>query len=259
MAVRAIAALPAPLRRRIWSARRAVGRVRRRRLEARGDFTQSRPALYGMDSRLEAILDKDQGFFVEAGANDGYQQSNTYSLERIRGWRGVLVEPVPDLHREAVRERPGARVFNCALVAADYPGHEVTLRYGGLMTVVGGSRGSDLADREWVAAAHAVAQEEPEHEFSVPARTLSSLLDEVGAPEIDLLSLDVEGYEPQVLRGLDLERHAPRYVLVEIRDLGSDRAGVEAVLGKRYAEIEQLSPYDVLYARTDVEPPRPSA
>jgi FkbM family methyltransferase len=257
-AVRAIAALPAPLRRRIWSARRAMARARRR-LEARGDFSRSRPALYGMDTRLEAILDKSWGFFVEAGANDGYQQSNTYSLERIRGWRGVLVEPVPDLHREAVRERPGARVFNCALVAADYPDPEVTLHYGGLMTVVGGGRGSDPADREWVAAAHAVAQEEPEHEFSVPARTLSSLLDEAGAPEIDLLSLDVEGYEPQVLRGLDLERHAPRYILVEIRDVGSDRAGVEAVLGKRYAEIEQLSPYDVLYARADVEPAGPAA
>jgi FkbM family methyltransferase len=252
--VRAIARLPAPLRRRIWGARRARARARRRALEARGDFSQSRPALHGMDRRLEAILDKDGGFFVEAGANDGYQQSNTYSLERLRGWRGVLVEPVPDLYREAVRERPGARVFNCALVAEGHPDPGVTLRYGGLMTVVAGD---EQADRDWVAAAHAVAQEEPEHEFTVPARTLSSLLDEVGAPEVDLLSLDVEGYEPQVLAGLDLDRHAPRYVLVEIRDPESGRGAIDAILGGRYAEAEQLSPYDVLYSRTDVKRPGP--
>jgi hypothetical protein len=137
-------------------------------------------------------------------------------------------------------------------VPAGHPEREVTLHYGGLMTVVGGGRGSEDADREWVAEAHAVAQEEPEHEFSVPARTLSSLLDEVGAPEVDLLSLDVEGYEPEVLRGLDLDRHAPRYILVEIRDPAVGRGPIEAVLGHRYAEIEQLSPYDVLYARADL-------
>jgi FkbM family methyltransferase len=253
--VRAIARLPGPRRRRIWGARRARARARRRALEARGDYSHSRPALHGMDARLEAILDKDGGFFVEAGANDGYQQSNTYSLERVRGWRGVLVEPVPDLYREAVRERPGARVFNCALVAADYPRPDVTLRYGGLMTVVAGGPGFEQADREWVAAAHAVAQEEREHEFTVPARTLSSLLDEVGAPEVDLLSLDVEGYEPQVLAGLDLDRHAPRHILVEIRDLEAGRGAVEAILGKRYPESEPLSPYDVLYSRADVKSP----
>jgi FkbM family methyltransferase len=222
-------------------------------MEARGDWSLSRPALYGMDGRLEAILDKEGGFFVEAGANDGYQQSNTYVLERLHGWRGVLVEPVPALFEEAVRERPAARVFNCALVPADHPDREVTLHYGGLMTVVGGGRGSEDADREWVAEAHAVAQEEPEHEFRVAARTLSSLLDEVGAPEVDLLSLDIEGYEPQALRGLDLDRHAPRYILVEIRD-ATGRGPIEAVLGDRYVEVERLSPYDVLYARADSAP-----
>ena len=118
------------------------------------------------------------------------------------------------------------------------------------MTVVAGD---EHAGRDWVAAAHAVAQEEPEHEFTVPARTLSSLLDEAGAPEVDLLSLDVEGYEPQVLAGLDLDRHAPRYILVEIRDPAAGRGAIEAVLGGRYAEVEQLSPYDVLYSRSDVK------
>jgi hypothetical protein len=130
----------------------------------------------------------------------------------------------------------------------------VTLHYGGLMTVVGGGRGTDRDDREWVAAAHAVAQEAPAHEFSVPARTLSSLLDEIEAPDVDLLSLDVEGYEPQVLRGLDLSRHAPHYILVEIRD--GDTTAVDEVLGTRYAEVERLSPYDVLYALVDEAAPR---
>ena len=100
---------PAPIRRSFWSARRSLARRQRRAREARGDFSRSRPALHDLDRALEALLkDRPPGFFVEAGAFDGYVQSNTYYLERARGWRGLLVEPVPTLARAARRERPAS-------------------------------------------------------------------------------------------------------------------------------------------------------
>jgi FkbM family methyltransferase len=137
-------------------------------------------------------------------------------------------------------------------VATGDDGGEVEIRYGGLRSVVAGTHGSEAADRAWVQPAFDLGLEQ-EYRVSVPARTLSSLLDEVGAAEVDLLSLDVEGYEPQVLAGLDLDRHAPRFVLVEVVD-DAARARVEAALGERYAALERLSPFDVLYARRDQAP-----
>jgi FkbM family methyltransferase len=227
---------------------RARRRARRRAAEARGNDALSRPALYDIDRKLDRHIDRDGGFFVEAGANDGFEQSNTYWLERFRGWRGVLVEPIPELYREAVVERPGAAVFNCALVPFDHEGGAVTMRYGGLMSIVAGARGSEDADREYVQTAFMLGMED-EREVQVPARTLSSVLDEVSAPEIDLLSLDVEGFEPDVLRGLDLERHAPRFVVVEVHEVSGGRARIEEILGERYEAVEQLSPVDMLYRR----------
>ncbi len=247
--VKTLASGPAGLRRVVFRSRRWVARTKRRRMEARGDYSASYPALHEMDRQLERYLPHRHGFFVEAGGNDGYTQSNTYALERRHGWRGVLVEPVPELARACTRERPGSYVVRAALVALGFPDSEVSLRFGGLMTVVVGGRD---ADDEWVAAAHAVGQEEPPHEFVAPARTLSSILDEVRAPEVDLLSLDVEGYEAQALAGLDLERHAPRFVLVEMRDAEVDRGPIEAILGERYIDVDALSPFDILYARNDV-------
>jgi FkbM family methyltransferase len=249
MMVKALARGPTGLRRAIFRSRRAAARIKRRRMEARGDYSASYPALHDMDRQLERYLPHRHGFFVEAGGNDGYTQSNTYTFERRHGWRGVLVEPVPELARACALERPASHVVRAALVALDFPGSQVSLRFGGLMTVVVGGRD---ADDEWVAAAHTVGQEEPPHEFGASARTLSSILDEVGAPEVDLLSLDVEGYEAQALAGLDLERHAPRFVLVEMRDTEADRGPIEAILGERYIDVDALSPFDILYARADV-------
>ena len=46
-------------------------------------------------TRLQEILSTIQnGFFFEAGANDGVEESNTYFLE-LNGWQGILVEPNP--------------------------------------------------------------------------------------------------------------------------------------------------------------------
>jgi FkbM family methyltransferase len=250
-AVRAIQRLPGPARRAIWRAHRAAGRRRRRRREARGDWSHSYPALHELDRQIERIVGEGRGFFVEAGGNDGYLQSNTYALERRHGWRGILVEPEPELARECARERPGSTVVRAALVADGFAEREVTLRFGGLMTlIVGGGRDDD----EWVAAAHAAGQEAPDHEFTAPARTLSSILDEAGAPEVDLLSLDIEGYEAQALAGLDLARHAPRRILVEMREPERDRVPIEAVLGARYRAAGALSPYDFLYERAGGPP-----
>jgi FkbM family methyltransferase len=201
-----------------------------------------------MERKLERHL-PPKGFFVEAGAFDGYVQSNTYWLERFAGWRGLLVEPIPELYREAVRNRPGSRVVNCALVPPQVSGQPVQMRYAGTMSIVAGARGGESEDSAYLRSAFAIP-EEP-YEVSVPGRTLSELLDELDAPEVDLLSLDLEGYEAQALEGLDLERHAPRFILVEVQDPAAERATAE-VLGHRYRTLERLSPMDVLFGRVDV-------
>lgn len=85
---------------------------------------------------------------------------------------------------------------------------------------------------------------EPVYEVEVPARTLTSILEEARVARVDLLSLDVEGHEVSVLMGLDLERFAPHYILVETNDA---EEAIEELLGSRYELVERPSPGDVLY------------
>ncbi|HWF25460.1 MAG TPA: FkbM family methyltransferase [Solirubrobacteraceae bacterium] len=220
-------------------------RARRRAFERFGSARYSRPALHQMDRKLNVVIDRDGGFFIEAGGFDGYTQSNTYYLERFRGWRGLLVEPMPDLAAQARMNRT-ATVFQCALVRAGHPGDSIEMEFGDLMSTIRG-----LHDDDWTAPGLILGWRDHRTE-RVPARALSDLLDEVGSPAVDLLSLDVEGYETEALAGLDLSRHAPAWILVEMHDLAQGRAALAPILGDRYVEHDQLSPVDVLYRRRDV-------
>jgi FkbM family methyltransferase len=211
--------------------------------EAFGSQRYSRPALFGMDDKLTELMPWSGGTFLEAGAHDGYTQSNTYYLERHRGWSGVLVEPIPELRALCARRRPGSRVVGCALVAPGFGADSVDVQFGDLMSVIGddhghAARGLTVAGRRG-------------YRIQVPARTLSDVLAEAGVGAVDLLVLDVEGHELDALAGLDLERHAPRYLLVEALDRDHQRPALDAAVASRFDFAEALSEYDLLYRRRD--------
>lgn len=203
--------------------------------------------LNGLDEKLEKYLDFEKGIFAEAGANNGIKQSNTYYLEAVKGWQGILVEPVPQLYAECVKNRPSAKVYQAALVSDYYAQETVELSYADLMTVVKENEGSE---------AHATKGKEIQniaetYDFEAPALTLSKIIEESGFGKIDFLSLDLEGYEVEALRGLDLSRWGPRYLLVELRDLEK----ILSVLGTTYRQLEVLTDgtvyKDILFLKND--------
>tara|TARA_Y100000385_G_scaffold277566_1_gene324694 strand:+ start:1605 stop:1838 length:234 start_codon:yes stop_codon:yes gene_type:complete len=51
---------------------------------------------------------------------------------------------------------------------------------------------------------------------SVKAITLNKILNFYNVNNIDFLSLDTEGYELNILNGLDLNIYRPKYILVEL-------------------------------------------
>ena len=215
--------------------------ARRRLCEACGIYRYSVAGYWPF--LQEHLAPKTGGTFLEAGAHDGWTGSNTYSLEAIRGWRGALVEPVPALYRECLRNR-FSRVFNCALVSGDYSGTEITIETGGLLSAV---VGSPLADQSREAARAYYGDYSP-RQISVPARTLDSLIRECGFTQLDFLSLDVEGYEEQSLRGLDFDHRPPRFILVE----ANFPEAIHQLLNPRYRLVASLGERDRFYALRQV-------
>jgi FkbM family methyltransferase len=209
----------------------------------------SRPALNEIDQKLSRYLDFEKGFFIEAGANDGFTQSNTYRLERTLGWTGLLIEAIPELFERCRQERRASTVRHCALVADDYDDSTVEIHFANLMSTISDARKTPEALASHIGEGLRVQGLDATYSTKVPARTLTSVLDEVAPGRaIDFFSLDVEGYELNVLRGLDFERYAPRYLLVEATYFEE----VNSYLLKQYEPIDQLSHHDYLYHRRSI-------
>lgn len=200
-------------------------------------------ALNDLDKKLERYLDFDGGVFVEAGANDGVKQSNTLHFEACRGWRGLLVEPVPELARKCRLHRPRSIVEAVALVAPTEAGRPVTLRYADLMSVIKGGMKTAEEEQRHVEAGLKVQEIAKTFEVEAPSATLSGLLDKHGISQVHLLSLDLEGYERKALEGLDFARHRPQFILVEARY----RDEIEQYLAPLYELKEELSHHDLLF------------
>jgi FkbM family methyltransferase len=148
-------------------------------------------------------LHQTPGFFVDVGAFDGVEYSNSYALEHL-GWSGLCVEPESDAFGRCQAAR------SCEVVCAAASDYDGRIPFDG--AVVG--RG------------HYVAE----------ARTLNGMLEEVNAPQVDYLSIDVEGHELAVLAGIDLQRWNVQLLTVEhnlYRDGPAHKDAIHAYLTER--------------------------
>lgn len=204
--------------------------------------------LQDLDKKLEKYLNFDGGRFVEIGAWDGVRQSNSLYFERFRSWKGILIEPSPSEFLKCRRNRPDAQVYCYACVPFDYTEAFVPMLFCASMTAtnVAGQRRGHLDPAQHVLDGRKFLSEGEEvFAFGAVPRPLSNVIDEAGldAP-LDLLILDVEGFELEVLRGLDFGRHAPRFICVEVWDFKSINSYLTS---KGYVHVDQLTQHDHLY------------
>ncbi|MCL5966775.1 MAG: FkbM family methyltransferase [Deltaproteobacteria bacterium] len=148
-----------------------------------------------------------EGFFMEVGAHDPKYLSQTWLLERV-GWRGILVEPLPEQCELLRRERPGSKVHEVAVSSPDKTG-TADFHVCGMFS----SLEKNVADNRI------------RYEAAITRRvvTLDAILREENVVALDFLSLDTEGTEFDVLRGFDIRKYEPRLILIEDTVTGLDK------------------------------------
>lgn len=200
-----------------------------------------------LDKKMEKYLNYRHGYYVELGANEGIVQSNTYYFEKQKGWKGLLIEPSPNKYLECIANRSNKNSIVCAAcVSFDYKEKFVELAYSDFMTA-GLNVETDIENplEHAKKGVQYLKENEPVFIFGAKAEQLNNLLMKSSAPpSIDFLSLDVEGAEIEVLKGVDHNQFRFKYMLIECRDFEKLNGYLEA---NNYQFLEKLSRHDYLF------------
>jgi len=184
---------------------------------------------FGEDLVLEHLL-PNKGFYVDIGANHPVTHSNTWLFYR-NGWRGIVVEPNPQLAKLHRHRRPGDVVIEAA--AGRKSGWGKLLRGESHLTSrveAGGSAKSGGS------------------EISVSIKTLRQILKEhlPAGVEGGLLNVDCEGMDLQVLQGNDWRQWRPTVICAETKTLKEDKAIRNFLQKKGYSFVGRVF-YSVIY------------
>ncbi|MDC7995722.1 FkbM family methyltransferase [Altibacter sp. HG106] len=157
---------------------------------------------------------RSKGVVVEVGAFDGVHLSNSYSLEQY-GWKAICIEPNPRIFEYLEKQRPNAININKAVVGN--PGtQEVTFFDEEIGVLSGVSYDEEDVKRRY--ANRGLDYKEP-NKVTVAASTLGDILSSRRQKHVDILSIDVEGFEVEVLKGLNLDQIRVDLFIIEANTL----------------------------------------
>lgn len=150
-----------------------------------------------------ALKHIENGFYIDVGANDPYQDSVTKAFYE-RGWRGINIEPVSEWFEKLERERPLDINLNVSAGAEQGKLLLYEIPNTGLST-----HSNINAER------HKLELGVDVRAITVQVKTLTEICHEYHSAPIHFLKIDVEGMEKEVLAGLDFSVVRPWVVLIE--------------------------------------------
>jgi FkbM family methyltransferase len=164
------------------------------------------------------LMNKQRGFYVDAGAHEPDRYSNTAWFYRY-GWSGLNIEANPELGAKLEKKRPRDTNVVCGVGSALEPLEFFVFNEAAVSTFDPGlAREYELRNPNWFVTSTK----------KIAVRPLAEILDQHVPPgqAIDFLTVDVEGWDLDVLQSNDWERYLPTVVAVECH--GNDCSSVQA-------------------------------
>jgi FkbM family methyltransferase len=202
---------------------------------------------------LFVLNEKKNGYFVEFGATNGIELSNTYLLEKNYGWNGILAEPARCWAEYLKKNRHCSMDFRCVWQETGKLLEFKETFFRVLSTIDELSRVDGFSTQEFTAQgtqARAAALK-----YKVESVSLNDLLLSYNAPqEIDYLSIDTEGSEFLILKNFDFEKRIIKLITVEHNDVASYRKDIFSLLtANGYTRLFDLvSDFDDWYMHKSV-------
>jgi len=165
------------------------------------------------DLVIDALLQsKMQGFYVDIGANHPTVLNNTKRFYE-KGWNGINVEPIRENYQMFINERERDINLNVGIGASrgELEFYKVD-KHGGVYS--GFDRRNVLK----------YAREEEIITIKIPVFNLNDIFSEYIKDNIliDFMSIDVEGFEIEVLSGNNWSKYRPLLIVIEFGHRGKE-------------------------------------
>ena len=201
----------------------------------------------GQDLYLSSILfnylrNHPDAWVVDVGANHPEYFSNSLYFEQHYGCRTLAIDALAEFGEDWSTLRPNA-IFRATALGSSEGAIVLKVPVEGdkMLTAVDGG----------VQKLQAGANVE---ERKVPMTCLKHLFRELGIGDVALLSVDVEGFEMEVLKGIDFDQVDIKAVLVENNSgsLFGDEPIREFLLSRGYVFFSRIGYLDDLFLHTSV-------
>lgn len=187
---------------------------------------------------LSELNFKRNGFFVEFGATNGVETSNSFLLENEFGWRGILAEPAKKWHFDLEKNRNAYIEKDCVWKSSGKVLNFNEVKFGELSTIDNYSK----SDKHFSSRERGI-------KYKVNTISLVDLLDKFNAPKnIDYLSIDTEGSEYEILSFFDFSKYNFKVITCE-HNYSNNRDKIFKLLSKNGYErkFTDVSQFDDWY------------
>lgn len=187
--------------------------------------------------------------FFEFGATDGFELSNSYTLENEYKWTGVLSEPSPQWHEALKQNRPKTKIITDCVWSESEKELNFFISDVGVLSSLEEFKENDKISMPGNTKARIKAGK------TIKVKTIS--LNDVIIKYFDsvcpsYLSIDTEGSEFQILKNFNFKKHRPKVLTIEHNFTDIQTKIDELMFSNNYIRVfKKLTSFDAWYVAAE--------
>ena len=189
---------------------------------------------------------KEKGVFVDIGAHDGIDISNTYFYEKELGWSGICIEPIKSRFESLKKNRSCICIYGCI---SDVVGEEDFITFPEYTDMLSGIKKTFDVTVENMVNKKIAINNHMSKTIKVKSYNINNILKENNINHIDFASIDTEGSELIILNTLNFDEFSIDYFLIENNKY--DNSIHKFMRDKNYNLVEKLG-CDEIYKKNSI-------
>lgn len=196
----------------------------------------------------QIIKYKSNGIFFEAGGYDGITGSNTYFLEKYLNWSGIIVECNPNMLKKLKNNR---KCIICDRALYEESDKEIRLvvptgieRYDGKEQLCSLEKCSRLNIKKFSNEFKSMKT------INVKTINIMDLFQKNNIKHIDYFSLDIEGYELNILNTIDFDKINIDFFTIEWSNNEKIKNDLIKFMTSKKYKINRINKWDIEFKKT---------